>query len=328
MSDGSVKFCSNCGQAVESGATHCSRCGAVLGIGAADPKPKGMPGWAIALIACLVVSPFVVVVLGILAAIAIPNFLTFQARAKSASAAANLREIWAAEQRWAASHDGEFLPFTASRTAADENWGSLGLPAEVRKGMHHQYEGWYEGDLFVVAAWGNVDGDAATDEWEISEENPTPVHTKDDVAIGSGGAIGGPVGIVEEASGGGGGEPGGATEESLSTLFTKSQTAAQNLQAIWEREQVYFATHRSYLGFSEGTAEVWAQLGVQLPAEANHVYVGASTGQGLTLRADGNLDSDPFRDVWVLSSADGQIRQLQNDAFDVSSGGDAAEDRE
>ena len=51
----------------------------------------------------------VVAVIGILAAIAIPNFIKFQARAKQGEAKANLKAIFIAEKTWFHEHD-EYSP--------------------------------------------------------------------------------------------------------------------------------------------------------------------------------------------------------------------------
>src|SRR5450432_1536608 len=47
----------------------------------------------------------VVAIIGILAAIAIPNFLKFQARAKQSEAKTNLKGIFTAEKSWYGEHD-------------------------------------------------------------------------------------------------------------------------------------------------------------------------------------------------------------------------------
>jgi type II secretory pathway pseudopilin PulG len=54
------------------------------------PRKQGMPGWAIALI----VVGIVIVVIGVLAAIAIPSFMKYVRRAKTTEAAPNLKKIF------------------------------------------------------------------------------------------------------------------------------------------------------------------------------------------------------------------------------------------
>src|SRR5438876_8020394 len=47
----------------------------------------------------------VVAIIGILAAIAIPNFIKFQARSKQSEAKTNLKAIFTAEKSWFGEHD-------------------------------------------------------------------------------------------------------------------------------------------------------------------------------------------------------------------------------
>jgi len=72
-------------------------CGNVL----AAPKKSG-PGWIIVL---AIVAACSVPCLGILAAIAIPNFIKFQERAKQSEARANLRAIATAERAYFATNE-------------------------------------------------------------------------------------------------------------------------------------------------------------------------------------------------------------------------------
>ena len=49
---------------------------------APETAKQAFPVWLFALIGCVVVIPVIVAVVGILAAIAIPNFLKFQCKSK------------------------------------------------------------------------------------------------------------------------------------------------------------------------------------------------------------------------------------------------------
>ena len=62
------------------------------------------PIWIIGLIGCLVAVPVVVAVIGILAAIAIPNFIKFQCKSKQSEARTVLSQIHAAEMAFFAEH--------------------------------------------------------------------------------------------------------------------------------------------------------------------------------------------------------------------------------
>ena len=65
------------------------------------PSPKsGMPTWAIVLIACGAVGVVGIALIGLLAAIAIPNFVRARQTAQMNYCINNLREIDAAKQQW------------------------------------------------------------------------------------------------------------------------------------------------------------------------------------------------------------------------------------
>lgn len=85
-------FCAKCGQQNLDGAQFCSKCGAGLDPGAggnSQPVRKssgsGFPVWLIVILVLLVCG---IPVLGILAAIAIPQFVEYSARAKMAEVGA------------------------------------------------------------------------------------------------------------------------------------------------------------------------------------------------------------------------------------------------
>lgn len=98
-------FCTRCGTPQEfSGppgtAASCPSCGQQFvpaAQPAAAPAKKGMSGIVIALI---VLAALAVPCTGILAAIAIPNFIRFQARSKQAECKSNLRALYTAERAY------------------------------------------------------------------------------------------------------------------------------------------------------------------------------------------------------------------------------------
>lgn len=84
-------------------------------------KPA-FPVWLFALIGCVVVIPVIVAVVGILAAIAIPNFLKFQCKAKQSEAKTNLSGLFVAEKAFY----GEYNFYTTDLKAL--NWQPDGSP--------------------------------------------------------------------------------------------------------------------------------------------------------------------------------------------------------
>jgi type IV pilus assembly protein PilA len=154
----------------------------------------------------------VVAIIGILAAIAIPNFIKFQARSKQSEAKANLKAMFTAEKAFSQEKDryssyvGEigFAPernnryayFTTQGTAFDTRTGTgsstatnaMAIEVDVFKGYTSlAVAGLTCGVLqptvtstgFVGEAVGNIDTDTTTDIWSISSDGRTSDATCD-----------------------------------------------------------------------------------------------------------------------------------------------------
>ena len=133
-------------------------------------KPSGGAGKAI-VIGLVVAVVCAVPVIGILAAIAIPNFIKYQHRAKESEARANLAAIAAMENAHFAEH-GRYLTApptprqvprgdSAQQVSFDGPWKELGF--EPFGKVRYQYEvrasGTGERAVATVIARGDVDGD-------------------------------------------------------------------------------------------------------------------------------------------------------------------------
>ena len=335
------RFCSNCGTPADAASAHCARCGNVIAAGApataqrdvaASGSKRGMTSLVLGLVGCGVGGFFFLVCGGILAAIAIPNFVRQGAISRQNDAKANLEALWAAERAWAASHDGEFLDFYATpEDASDENLARLGVDLGT---MHHEYEGYFDGDLFVIVASGNLDEDDSLDEWELTSDDPVALHVYDDIReisdYGEEVGYGGGYDEEEEQPSGeiggiAGGPPGagglglrGGVADPSSDLIARSESARANLRAIWEGQQAYKLGKKKFLPFEAGSDATWSALGMSgLPETAHHTYAAKVTGDELTITASANLDGDPFLDEWIFSSRDQVPLQVKNDALDL-----------
>lgn len=127
----------------------------------------------------------IVAVAGILAAIAIPNFVRFQAKAKQAEAEALLNTVYHEQQRYFAEH-GTYTNiekldlvetgqhYTIYMGAGQKFGEDLGLDAS-RLGFLSKNE-------FAAIAIGNIDDDDAYDIWQIDNEGNIE-HLQDDVTV-------------------------------------------------------------------------------------------------------------------------------------------------
>lgn len=146
----------------------------------------------------------VVAIIGILAAIAIPNFIKFQARAKTSEAKTNLKAVYTAQRAYFQEKDtysdlvsqigftpernnrysyelnsGASNPFVRNTGAREELVGDeTGYSAdEFKNYTTHAHSGAFAAvvpsstGLFTAVAAGNIDNDSGIDEWSISSEN-------------------------------------------------------------------------------------------------------------------------------------------------------------
>jgi type IV pilus assembly protein PilA len=127
----------------------------------------------------------VVAIIGILAAIAIPNFLKFQARAKQSEAKTNLKAFYtAAKSRFSETNTYlcQFCDWLPEKNYKYQYWdgegntqddGTLGtacaMPGPVAKA---QYK-------FTVGAAANIDSDDVCDQWTIDDGNDMKNLTND-----------------------------------------------------------------------------------------------------------------------------------------------------
>ncbi len=120
----------------------------------------------------------VVAIIGILAAIAIPNFLKFQAKSKQSEAKTNLKAILTAET----SYFGEYNTYEDFATV---NWAPVGtqmryfytIGGATTFGTDPGYSAWVRVPAWAVAdftagARGNIDSDTTVgDVWSITPAN-------------------------------------------------------------------------------------------------------------------------------------------------------------
>ena len=126
----------------------------------------------------------VVAIIGILAAIAIPNFTRFQAKSKQSEVKTNLKAIFTAAKSYFAERDNYGSTFNNIGFASEPGgrykfaWnsstgGNTSVSCTPDTAVANT-------TLFTGTACGNVDTDATVDKWFINDTN-TLSNTSDDV---------------------------------------------------------------------------------------------------------------------------------------------------
>lgn len=113
----------------------------------------------------------VVAIVGILAAIAIPNFVGMQKRAKTTEAKSNLGEIWTLQEAYRAENDtyvapsGAIAPGTLDGTTG---WAELGFYPKGTTRYSYAVSS-ASASAFTATATGDIDNDGQNDIWAIDE---------------------------------------------------------------------------------------------------------------------------------------------------------------
>ena len=129
----------------------------------------------------LVELMIVVAIIGILAAIAIPNFLKYQAKAKQSEAKVNLKSVYTAELSYLAESDA-YNAFSAVgfdiEASSPRYQYDIGEGDKVGKtpGATITCGGGTSSGIdtnpgFTATGCGNIDGDSVVDSWFINDSN-------------------------------------------------------------------------------------------------------------------------------------------------------------
>jgi type IV pilus assembly protein PilA len=212
-------FCSKCGQAKEveqssAGAiVTCAHCGNRFSVGGQAPQGGKTNNTVFIVIAAVAAVPVVVAIIGILAAIAIPNFIRFQAKSKQSECRTNLKALEVAARSYFAEHqqytsqlselgfnpergnryayfagpDGtqeDRSKAVAVRNPTDTQVGvdsfRFGLPAITARDLPANVVPGVSGTCpdcsFVAVCLGTIDNDATLDVWSISTAERSGPH--------------------------------------------------------------------------------------------------------------------------------------------------------
>jgi type II secretory pathway pseudopilin PulG len=189
-------FCSQCGNPVPDGASGCPKCGAPVASGFSPSTPSAGPATAqvrprsntvlTVVVVCLVVAFCGVLFIGIMAAIAIPNFVAMQYRAKRAEVPTNVNGIRTAE----IAYNLAFGTYIAADAAPGDTPGKTlrvwTYPADFQAigwVPSGQVRGTYsvevsaDGTDFVVVGVCDVDGDGEYARYKATRDRPAEMVT-------------------------------------------------------------------------------------------------------------------------------------------------------
>jgi prepilin-type N-terminal cleavage/methylation domain-containing protein len=122
----------------------------------------------------------VVVIIGILAALAIPRFMRSTTKAKMSEARQLLKQIYTMERAYRQENDVYTLNGVSASAAAGNAFADIGV--EVGASARYTYAMVAAANTFTCTATANLDDDATVDTWTI-DETGTLTHTIDDSVL-------------------------------------------------------------------------------------------------------------------------------------------------
>ncbi len=119
----------------------------------------------------------VVVIIGILAALAIPRFMAASAKSKTSEAKQILKQIYVMEQAYRQEYDSYWGNGVSANATNGNNFARIGV--QVGTNARYSYAMVAALNTFSCTATANIDDDATVDTWTI-DQNGTLTNTIDD----------------------------------------------------------------------------------------------------------------------------------------------------
>ncbi len=119
----------------------------------------------------------VVVIIGILAALAIPRFMAASSKSKTSEAKQILKQIYVMEQAYRQEYDSYWGNGVSADAANGNNFARIGV--QVGTTARYSYAMVSAANTFSCTATANIDDDATVDTWTI-DQTGTLLNTVDD----------------------------------------------------------------------------------------------------------------------------------------------------
>lgn len=119
----------------------------------------------------------VVVIIGILAALAIPRFMAASSKSKTSEAKQILKQIYVMEQAYRQEYDSYWGNGVSADAANGNNFARIGV--QVGTTARYSYAMTSAANTFSCTATANIDDDATVDTWTI-DQTGTLLNTIDD----------------------------------------------------------------------------------------------------------------------------------------------------
>jgi type IV pilus assembly protein PilA len=121
----------------------------------------------------------VVVIIGILAALAIPRFMRSTTKAKMSEARQLLKQIYTMQRAYRQENDTYTCNGLTASSTAQNTFSPIGV--EVGASARYSYAMTAAANTFTCVATANLDDDVVNDVWQINQDG-TLTHTTDDSA--------------------------------------------------------------------------------------------------------------------------------------------------
>lgn len=124
----------------------------------------------------------VLVIIGILAGLAIPQYMSYTTKAKQVEAKELLHQIYLLERAYYHNNDQYWIPGSGVAANRSNPYAFDSIGVEIMKSARYTYVITGDENHFTATATANLDDDPAIDQWQIDETGELRAISDDSVA--------------------------------------------------------------------------------------------------------------------------------------------------